>query len=1022
MKRTNLVALLPCWLALGLAPNHPARAAEASPASASAQQAGSISGRVGNAATQSYLEGAMVEVAGTNRTVTTDREGRYQLSGVPAGQVTLIVSYTGLDPQRLPVSVGSGQRAVLDVQLTSEIYKLDPFTVAGEREGTALSETLQRQAPNVKAIVSSDTFGNVADGNIGDMLQHMAGMTADYNGHDVRQVSIRGVGAGLNSVTMDGQQVASSQSAGAGRAFEFEQASLGNIETIEVTKAPTPDMDGASIGGSVNLVTKSPFNSAAGRVFNYTLGFVTRTTHKTHGSNWKEPIEGYGPSMNFSYSDVLGEKRNIGITLTGTLHSQPGAGATSILSFERKNEPGPVYAYSAQRRVENATRSRIATGAKLDYKWSERTTVSVNTVYNFFHENVDTRLSNLTTAQTIATVDASGNRTGGGLINPNFANGITRVYADAGSSNAINVSTNDKSGRTYLIAPAVRHRFDGLNIDYSVSYSSAATYYDISHNNDKYDNRPKGTITMRLPNIGWTVDRTKDPIFPTITQTQGPNMYDLNNYSALLLTQTDQRGFDTVVGGKFDLRKNLTVALPTFIKTGFNYQQQSRKLWADNRRYNYTGPDGILNTADDNRDLGQFTDTTGYHRLDENKWYKDRGGVPVWPNPYGIARHQKLYPELWKEDIAFGAQNKLQSLRLVDEKIAAAYVMGNVRIGGLSILSGVRMEDTRVAGEGPLNYISPLEKARRAAWVGTVTDPELRRRAEAQYGGRATNNGQYRVVLPGVHLKYEPLPGLLTRLSWSTGLGRPGFGSIIPQDTVNDDTLRVAKNNPDLKPQYSNSYDLTAEYYFKSQGVFSVGVFRKDITDYIYTDSSQIIAAGSDNGFDGQYAGYGLTTQANGGSAKIEGIEFNYQRQLSFLPGWAKGFGVSANYTSLKTEGNYGGAAVLTTTSLAGFLSKSGNIGLSYRGYGFDLRVLAVHRGEYLSSNSATPALVQYQKAKTTWEWKSRYAVSKRLSVFFDVQNVFSAALDRIFALYPDRVINNRTFPAKFVGGITGRF
>lgn len=64
---------------------------------------------------------------------------------------------------------------------------------------------MQRQAPNVKAMVSSDTFGNVADGNIGDILQHIAGITADYNGHDVRQISIRGVGASVKSVTMDGR-------------------------------------------------------------------------------------------------------------------------------------------------------------------------------------------------------------------------------------------------------------------------------------------------------------------------------------------------------------------------------------------------------------------------------------------------------------------------------------------------------------------------------------------------------------------------------------------------------------------------------------------------------------------------------------------------------------------------------------------------------------------------------------------------------------------------------------------------
>ena len=82
---------------------------------------------------------------------------------------------------------------------------------------------------------------------------------------------------------------------------------------------------------------------------------------------------------------------------------------------------------------------------------------------------------------------------------------------------------------------------------------------------------------------------------------------------------------------------------------------------------------------------------------------------------------------------------------------------------------------------------------------------------------------------------------------------------------------------------------------------------------------------------------------------------------------------------------------------------------------------MAVYRGRYLRSNSATPALVQYQVAKTTWEWKSRYALNRRLSLFLDVQNIFSVPLDRIYAAYPDRVINNRGFPTKFVAGITGR-
>ncbi|MBI4622607.1 MAG: TonB-dependent receptor [Verrucomicrobia bacterium] len=1001
---------------------------------------GTVTGQVSNAATQSYLEGAVVQLVGTNQTTTTDREGRFQFNGVPAGATTLAVSFTGLDSKRIPVSVASGQRVVQDVELTSEIYKLDKFVVAGEREGTAKAETLQRMAPNVKAIVSSDTFGNVADGNVGDMLQHMAGMTAEYNGPDVRSVSVRGVGSSLNSVTMDGQQLATSQSAGSGRQFEMEQVSLGNIETIEVTKAPTPDMDGASIGGSVNLVTKSAFDRAGGRLITFGFGVTTQPGYMGPAAKWKQPINGYGPSANLTYQDIVGEKRNIGITLTGTFHSAPVGGALIGSAYERRATPGPVYNWSTQRLMVNgATRSRMASGLKLDYRFSDQTIVSLNMSANFFHENNDNLTTTLATVgvasaavpNPLATVDANGNRTGGGFINPNYANGITRIYPGgpliASGGNSMLMSTNDKSGRTYLFSPQVRHKSDDMLIVYSLSYSDSATYYDISHKNDKHRSHPKGDITYNLPNIGWTVDHSKDNIFPLLTQTEGPSMFDLKNYGSLRLSQTDRRGFDKVLGAKFDLKRNLRLSVPAYFKTGFTYQRQNRHLWQNPRRYDFTGPDGVLGTADDNVGLEQFAYPEHKVTTDENKWFRDpkSGTLPPWMNAYGVARHQALYPELWKEDISFTSGKLSQDFK-IKEQVAAAYVMGNVKFGPLSVLGGVRVEDTKDDGEGPLTRITPAEAARRAAWVGPVTDPEQRRRLLEQFGGRDHNKGQYRFYLPGVHLKYEPIPGLVSRLSWSTGVGRAPFGSIIPNTNVNDNAQTITVSNPELKPQYSNNWDLTAEYYFKPQGMVSVGVFQKKIQDYIATDNSQFVGSGQDNGHDGQYVGYRITTQRNSGYAVIKGIEASYQQQLVFLPGWAKGLGVYANVTKLKTHGENSNFTTGPTSSaggtIAGFLDVTGNLGLGYRGHGFDLRLQAVYRGEYLTSNSTNAALVTYQVAKTTWGWKSRYNFSKNTGIFLDVDNLFSVPLDERYAAYRDRITSWRTFHAKIVGGITGRF
>lgn len=990
------------------------------------QAGGTITGQVSNAATRSFLEGAVVRLAGTDRFVLTDREGHFHFTGVSADQVTLEVSFTGLDSKRVPVVMTPGQRVVRDVELTSEIYQLDKFTVAGIREGTAKAETLQRQAANVMNVVSSDTFGNVADGNVGDLLQRVVGMTADYNGPEVRQVTVRGV-TGMTTVSMDGLQVASAQSANAGRQFEFEQASLGQIETIEITKAPTPDMDGASVGGSVNLVTKSAFDRAVPRSVTYTLGVATMPGYYGYAGKWKQPIKGFGPSLAFGYSDVFGEKRNIGITFNTTLHSQPQGGLTSVLGLERNDNPAPnVYTWQVQRSSNpGATRSRIATGLKLDYKWSDRTTVSVSTSYNYFHENNDSRNNTLETSRTIAVVDAAGNRLSGGFINPNYADGITRIYPGGTATfSNITAGTNDKSGRTILFQPMVRHRFDTMRIDYSFTWSNSANYYDVSHRDEKYHSRPKGDVSFRLNNIGFNVDRSKDAVWPTIVQTAGPNLYDLNNYSGLLLGQNDRRGYDVVLGGKFDLRKDFEWKYRTYVKTGLNYKQQSRKLWAENRRYNYTGPDGLLGTADDNRDLAQFADYVIDHKDEEI--FKARGGAPIWPSPYGVPRHKALHPELWKEDVAFSTQNTLQSYRQITESIGAAYIMGNVRFGKVSVLTGARVEETRGEGEGPQNYISPAEAARRAAWVGPVTDDEARRRGIAQFGNRVTNKGQHRVFLPGVHFKYEPFQGMVARASWSTGVGRPPFSSIIPNETVNDTAMTVTLSNPELKPQYANSYDLSAEYYFKSQGMVSVGAFKKKITDYIYTDNSQYIGVGDDNGFDGQYSGYRLTTSRNGGDATIEGYEFSYQQQLTFLPGWWRGFGVYGNFTKLRTWGNNSsfttGPVGTGSGTLPGFLDKTGNLGLSYRGLGLDLRLQAIYRGEYLTANNALRSLVQYQRSKTTWNWKSRYAFSRSMSLFLDLENIFSIPLDTVYSGYRDRVTRQRLFHTKIIGGMTGRF
>ena len=235
-------------------------ALEAQPSSPSSR---TITGRVSNAATDLRLEGARVELQGSRRSATTDSEGRYLLIA-DAADTALVVSYPGLDSVTVPLRPGDGGTITHDVALTSDIYKMQAFTVEGEREGSARATALQRQADNVKNVVATDAFGTMTEDNVGSFLQKIPGIVAtDLSGSGVREVQVRGIEAGLNTVEMDGVQLANNNSTGTNRAFDFFQASLSLIESIEVTKAPTPDRPANSIGGSINMVTRSAFNRNA---------------------------------------------------------------------------------------------------------------------------------------------------------------------------------------------------------------------------------------------------------------------------------------------------------------------------------------------------------------------------------------------------------------------------------------------------------------------------------------------------------------------------------------------------------------------------------------------------------------------------------------------------------------------------------------------------------------------------------------------------------------------------------------
>lgn len=222
-----------------LAANWLALTFTALPAAETTAPTGAIHGRVQNIATGQYLNNARVAVKGTSLSDLTDESGTYRIAQVPAGTVVLQVFYTGLDPEEVTVRITGGGTVVQDVNLTSAALfgksqgtvKLDAFVVSTGRDTNAASIAVneQRFAPNLKNVVNTDAFGDVTDGNVGEFLKFLPGITTDTDvneGGTVTTISVRGFSSGMTRVSSDGAQLANTGSA------------QGNIRTFISAKFP----------------------------------------------------------------------------------------------------------------------------------------------------------------------------------------------------------------------------------------------------------------------------------------------------------------------------------------------------------------------------------------------------------------------------------------------------------------------------------------------------------------------------------------------------------------------------------------------------------------------------------------------------------------------------------------------------------------------------------------------------------------------------------------------------------------
>ncbi len=1007
-------------------------------AQAQSAATGTLEGRVLNTTNGSYLTNARVTVEGTSLQAFTDQSGLYRLYDVPAGEVRVRAFYTGLASQVMTVSVKGGQTALRDFNLNGtdttvkdgEVVTLNAFTVASQREtdAAAIAINEQRFAGGIKNVVSTDAYGDVAEGNIGDFVKFLPGVTIDYVSPDARTISVRGVAPNYTPITIDGNPMASANSSNAGRTQELEQVSLNNASRIEVSKSRTPDQAANALGGSVNLVPRSAFErskpSLNYRVFLSANG-DEKELSKTRGPT-NEGSRKVKPGFDLIYTNPV--SKNFGFTLSllesniyyPQHRSQPNWGPTTGAQVGSNLENPILRQYQVQDGPKNNQRESV--GATLDWRITPVDVLSASFQWSFYNASFSNRPVTYTIGNSLP-----------------VSSGQTFVHGALGAGTVnLSGSFRHKYGYTYQPQVSWRHTGPIWRLDGGLSFSHATNHYH-DYQDQHFENAQinlRGNLTSNAINSATVNFDDLDKgsyLVPRIsvfnnTGTTQINLADPANYNVTSAGYNPADSADVFKTARLNARRELNLSFPFSVKVGTQVTEQTRDIRKDNPgAVTFVGPDKIANTADDRLSLYDLIDP----QYSSGPYLFGTPQIPS-PDPYRFWSLYKAHPEYFTASSqATVIQNISTNSLWFKERISSAYLMGDGRLinNRLRIVTGVRLEKTHDEAQGPTNNPNAAKG---------ITDPTAA--AAARFGIRtARGTRDYSGYYPSIDASFNVTPDLLARVAATRSIGRPDMGSIIPTITLPDTTATsgtITVNNAGLEPTQVNAYDVSLEYYFAKTGVFSVGAFRKDFSNF--TGASTQLATLpllTELGVpDPQLYANGLfnvSTRFNVGDARLTGVEFNYSQVLagSWLPSWANNrFTVYANGQQMHLMGS-------TLADFSNFISSSASWGVKYGQQKFSAQLNFNYRGrQRLGAQTVTLngvsrsdlGIYDYYKPAIRIDANVEYRFSSKVGVFLNARNLTNVAQDiqRYGATTPSwsRTYRREEFGVQYTLGVKGTF
>jgi len=694
-------------------------------------------------------------------------------------------------------------------------------------------------------------------------------------------------------------------------------------ERVEVTKTATPDQDANAIGGTINVVTRSAFNEV--RPFLDFSGSLGRFDRHGNVRNDKQPYR-----ASFAAGTLFGADEQFGIVVGASDelldYDIPQVESADPSVREYTDAGAPVDSGSA---AGNGLQVPVQQRAFWYNNTKRRTGVNAKLEWRPVDTfRLDTSVAYSTMEDDEERLEDMLEQTGNVSDQTATSGSFARGRATIGYNHPVN-------DRTILLGRSGFQWDAGerVKVDGDLVYSKAEL------------DRPTSTFNFRTAysaDLGFRYD-TSD-FYPVFTPNDRAALYDLSRYTPNTLRQRRVESNDRVTQARFNVEYD-NGGLDSFfkLKAGTVLRRTDRDYGEESTKWSLKSGESF--TLDEVAVAGPSGAIYGRYSI---PWRVDPNAVLAY-----------LAANAGKFDVS---TDDVSADYNIIEDVYAGFLQGTYSSGGLTVIGGVRYEHTQV-------------------------DSDSVRDVDGEYVP-VSDSGSYGNWLPSLHLRYNLGEKWVLRGAWTNTIGRPDFGDISANSTVSFDGSQpvLSRGNPELKPRESEGFDLSIEFYPSSDAMLSLGVFRKDIDNEIFTLSSvQEIDLGLGRGTETVL----VQQPMNARKARIDGIEAAWQQSLSFLPAPFDGLGFNVNATVLDTD-----FAFITSTGLreTGFYLQPDtviNLMAYYQVGPLEFRVSNNYTGGFLETiNDTIPNADQYWKSRRTYDASINWRINAHLSAFMQGQNL----------------------------------